>query len=211
MHLMNHHQMSEPQILVVDGDFRGRELLVTNLGRMGFTAKAVGTAEQALRTLNQIPLKVVVVDLHLPGMGGLDLIERIRHDHDDIQVVILTAMGDLESAKRAFALDVVAFLTKPFQMGELEAALSRAFNRRRRVGATAGAAPELALVGLPLPLQQVERAHILSAMKRHQGNRRAVAHDLGISLRTLYNRLREYREGGAEGHAEHDVAVAQCG
>jgi DNA-binding NtrC family response regulator len=188
------YPMTHPAVLLVEDEPRYREMLAEAVTGMGFEVRGVPTAEQALRILAQNQFGVVVLDLNLPGMNGMDLVQIIRRDHPQIQVVILTGFGTLESAKKAMRCDVVDFITKPCQLDELELSLSRAVARRRQAVATPTTALFNAGHAARVSLDEVERSHIMSAMKRHQGNRRAVAGELGISLRTLYNRLRDYKQ-----------------
>jgi DNA-binding NtrC family response regulator len=185
--------MNHPAVLLVDDEPRYREMLVEAVTGMGFEARGVATAEQALRALALHSYGIAVLDLNLPGMNGMDLLEIIRRDYPLVQLVILTGFGDLDAAKQAMRRDVVDFITKPCQLDELELSLSRAVSRRR-------ASSPIALSGISqfgmepsVSLEEIERSHILAAMKRHRGNRRAVAAELGVSLRTLYNRLRDYK------------------
>src|SRR5271169_6654437 len=119
------------QILLVEDESRLREMLLQGTKEMGFQPTAVASAEQALRVLDQQSIPVVIVDLNLPGMGGLELLQTIRQRWPTTQAIILTGFGDLPAAKQAIHLDVVDFLTKPCALGDIEIALSRAFRRLR--------------------------------------------------------------------------------
>jgi DNA-binding NtrC family response regulator len=202
------HPMALPAVLLVDGECRSRETVRDAIAQMGFEVRAATTAEHALRSLSQDACGIVVVELNLPGMGGLELIERLRRLHPAIEAIILTSGGDFESAKKALRLDVIDFLGKPCPRSDLEHALNRACGRRRRTMADNSSPSEVALTGSRVPLNEVERVHILAAMKRHQGNRRSVADELGISLRTLYNRLREYKQSVTHQSLPDDIQDA---
>src|SRR5438067_2159303 len=75
------------------------------------------------------PADIILLDLNLPPMSGLEFLERLRQTHPLTEVIILTGFGDLEAAKKAIHFDVVEFLTKPAHLGELEQALDRARKR----------------------------------------------------------------------------------
>ena len=197
------YPMTHPAVLLVEDEPRYREMLTDAVTGMGFEVRGVPTAEQArAHYARQHPFGVVVLDLNLPGMNGMDLVEIIRREHPNVQIVILTGFGTLESAKKAMRCDVVDFMTKPCQLDELELSLSRAVARRRRA-VTASESPGFtAEPASRVSLDEVERSHIMAAMKRHSGNRRAVANELGISLRTLYNRLRDYKQLKSFAHAK---------
>lgn len=115
-----------PRVLIVEDEQRYRELLLHALPDMGFDGAGAGSAEQALRMMAEQPHQILVLDLNLPGMGGLELLEKVRQRWPQSRVVILTGFGDLETAKQAIRLDVDDFLTKPCHLGELEKALERA-------------------------------------------------------------------------------------
>ena len=213
---------TRPSVLVVDDEQRLRDVLVRGIAQMGYDADGSPNGEDALRQMRECPRGVVIVDLNLPGIDGITLFEKLRRGWPAVQVIVLTGFGDLDAAKQAIRLDVVDFLTKPTHLGELEQALSRAW---QRIDDAAG----LDAVQLPEPtrdeivfddeehdqagfagiaehegatpqagesLESLERRHILDTLARHDGNRRATADALGISLRTLYYRLSQYQKEG---------------
>jgi DNA-binding NtrC family response regulator len=122
----------QAHVLVVEDEPRLRELLVRAIPDMGFPVVGARTAEDALRALAGKPFAIMVVDLNLPGMDGLTLIEKVRQTSPQMQVIVMTGFGDLESAKRAIRLDIVDFLTKPCHLGELEQSIERARQRLPR-------------------------------------------------------------------------------
>jgi len=209
---------TRPNVLVVDDEQRLRDVLVRGITQMGYDCLGSPTAEDALRQMRDTPRGVAIVDLNLPGMDGMALFEKLRRGWPAIQVIVLTGFGDLDAAKNAIRLDVVDFLTKPTHLGEIEAALSRAWRRiDDAVGLDAVQLPEptaddleedeaeddgaVALDPAVSPrsgesLDDLERRHILDTLARHDGNRRDTADALGISLRTLYYRLSQYQKDG---------------
>ena len=189
------------RILIVEDELRMRELLVRAIESWGFLPAAARSAEEGLRLMETSPAQIALLDLNLPGMSGMECFEEIRRHWPDMQVIILTGFGDLDSAKQAIHLDVVEFLTKPCHLGQLEVALDRACRRL----AEASKLPEIPedrreapADGTPATLDELERQHILAALARNHGNRAATAGELGISLRTLYYRLNEYQKQGFE-------------
>ena len=115
-----------PSVLVVEDEVRYRELLIRALPDMGFEGSGAGTGEEAVRQMKAKAHHIVVLDLNLPGMHGMELLEKLRDQWPDTRVVILTGFGDLDVAKQAIRLGVDDFLTKPCHLGELEKALDRA-------------------------------------------------------------------------------------
>jgi DNA-binding NtrC family response regulator len=193
-----------PKVLVVEDEPRMRELLARAIGSWGFATSTAHSGEEALRAMEQEAHQVILLDLNLPAMSGMECFERIHQRWPDAEVIILTGFGDLEAAKQAIRMNVVEFLTKPTHLGELEKALGRAKLRLLESAPlpvsldTAPASPRPPSADAPggATLEEVERQHILASLARHGGNRAATAAELGISLRTLYYRLSEYQKQG---------------
>jgi len=203
------------EVLVVEDELRVRNMLSQALKEMGFTATLTSSAEAAAKLLAQRSFDIIMLDLNLPGMGGIEFLESIRRHGHKSQVIILTGFGDLEAARKAIHCDVAEFLIKPCALGNLEIALDRARKRRRGqiLGEGIDVVPRLQFDTAPPaePLTQrgveltktqaaslgdVEQKHILSILQKNNGNRMATAKELGISLRTLYYRLGEYQKKG---------------
>ena len=166
---------------------------------LGFGVCGASSAEEALSIMESDPQDILLLDLQLPGMSGMELCERVRQSWPATEVVILTAFGDLETARRAIHLDVVEFLCKPFHLCDIELAFDRARKRvmRRSDRLDPLPAPEsIDSSGQAVTLAQAEYRQILGSLARHSGNRTAAAEELGISRRTLHYRLAEYRERG---------------
>ncbi len=188
---------TDPHVLIVEDEPRMRELLNRAVGGWGFDVSVARSGEEALRHAAEEPPHIVLLDLDLPGMGGLETFEKLRANQPDLQAIVLTGVGSLEAARKAIHLDVVEFLTKPAPLGDLEHALDRAI--RRLVPAPPPIIPD-PTESEPLPagqtLAEVERRHILEMLTRHNGNRTVTATELGISRRTLYYKLAEYQREG---------------
>lgn len=193
----------DPRVMIVEDEPRMRELLVQAIGGWGFGVVAARSGEEALRLAEGEPPDIVLLDLNLPGIDGIECFARLREKLPQLQGIVLTGFASLEAARRAIHLDVVEFLTKPAPLGELEQALDRAM---RRIAPQLPVLPEMseeekAASEPPAPesgmtLEEVERQHILSTLNRNAGNRTATAAELGISRRTLYYKLGEYQRQG---------------
>jgi DNA-binding NtrC family response regulator len=190
------------RVLIVEDEPRLREALVRACGQMGYEARAAGSAEEALRFVREAEFGVVLLDLNLPGLDGIGFFERLRSEERRVEVIILTGYGSLESARQTIALDVSDYLTKPFHLGEIEAALEKA--RRRLTQKREPVLPEkpwtpstpASTPSEARRLEDVERETILAALERYDGKRSAAAAELGISERTLYYRLKQWQEKG---------------
>ena len=192
------------KVLLVEDEARLREMLLRALAEMGFQPSAAGTAEAAQRVLEREPHGIIILDLNLPLMSGMEFLTAIRQRQADVQVIILTGFGDMDAARKAIHLDVVDFLSKPCALGDLEIALDRARSRLRKFSEPELPEPEeeTKLEFTPretspaVSLEDVERQTILAALEKNQGNRNATATELGISLRKLYYRLAQYQKQG---------------
>ncbi len=191
--------IEQTRVLVVEDESRLRDVLVTSVSELGYPVSGARSAEEASRMMADDARDIVVLDLNLPGMEGMEFFEIIRQRWPKTQVLILTGVGDLEAAQRAVRLDVVDFLTKPASLGDLELALNRAWRRHNdsirldllKDGSKGSAVPSEG-VDAQASLRDLEREHILAVIERHRGNRATAAAELGISVRTLYYRLAEY-------------------
>jgi DNA-binding NtrC family response regulator len=198
----------DPHVLIVEDEQRMRELLLRSLTNWGFEASAARSAEEAMRTVDQAPPDIVLLDLNLPGMNGLEFFQSLRQKRPEVQGIVLTGFASIEAAKQAVHMDMVEFLTKPCHLGEVEQALDRAMRRIAppdppilpdpTFAEGGDSARQTADDGTPRTLEEVEREHILSTLDRHGGNRTATAAELGISRRTLYYKLTEYQKQGFE-------------
>ena len=189
---------ADPIVLVIEDEPKMRDLLLRAISSWGFDTLAARSAEEALRIMDSQPAHIVLLDLNLPCMAGMECFEHIRQRWPAAQVIILTGFGDLDAAKQAIHLDVVEFLTKPCHLGQLEVALGRAKLRLIQAHQPPGQSPAPAGVcsSPAATLDAIERQHILATLVRNNGNRAATAQELGISLRTLFYRLAEYQKQG---------------
>jgi two-component system response regulator HydG len=119
-----------PRVLLVDDDVSLCETLNIGLGKRGFTVKARTTADEALRDLDATDFDVVVTDLHMRGLGGIELCERIVGSRPDLPVVVLTAFGSLDSAVAAIRAGAYDFINKPVELDVLAIAIDRAAAHR---------------------------------------------------------------------------------
>ena len=115
------------RILVVEDDRELRLLLVDLLGEAGYEVAAFGSAESALRALEQ-PAEpdLVITDLMLPGLQGLDLLRELRRRRPETHVIVMTAFGSIDSAIGLVKAGAFDYLTKPLRTGDVLLAVERA-------------------------------------------------------------------------------------
>ncbi|MFT4853685.1 MAG: two-component system response regulator FlrC, partial [Bacteroidia bacterium] len=107
--------MTEKCILVVEDDDELRSAVADTLSMAGFAVEAVGSAEAALIALTRRDIDMVVSDVNMGGMDGIELLETIRETNHYLPVLIVTAFADVAKAVAAMRLGAVDFMMKPFK------------------------------------------------------------------------------------------------
>ncbi|MBM4321074.1 MAG: response regulator, partial [Deltaproteobacteria bacterium] len=118
------------RVLIVDDDRSCCQLIGDELDGLGFTTEWRTSAAEALELLQQREYDVVVTDLRMRGMNGLELCERIVSTRPDLPVIAITAFGSLDTAIAAIRAGAYDFVTKPFETEALVVALNRAAEHR---------------------------------------------------------------------------------
>ena len=118
-------------LLIVDDDVELRETLVTRFARQNFAVQSAGSGEEALGLAERRNFDVAIFDMMMPGMSGLELLEKFKASHPECEVILLTGQGTIETAVEAMKLGAFDFLQKPFALKDLEAVAAKAFDRRQ--------------------------------------------------------------------------------
>jgi DNA-binding NtrC family response regulator len=126
------------RILFVEDDIGVRDILLMTAREDGHEAEWVMTAEEALERLGSKQFDIVVSDVNLPGMSGLDLLPHVGRQFPDVVTIVITAYGTIDVAVEAMKRGAVDFLTKPFDPDDLLGAIQVA---ARRIPSRAPAAP----------------------------------------------------------------------
>jgi DNA-binding NtrC family response regulator len=121
------------RVLVVDDDSLLRRLVTEQLSRSDFGAASAASAREALDTLRESDFDVVLLDIMMPDMSGLDALREIRKLEDPPEVVMLTADTSLSTGIEAMRHGAYDYLTKPATLDEMEAVLRKADEKRRLV------------------------------------------------------------------------------
>ena len=119
------------EILVVDDEVNIRSALVTILEKRGHRVSAVGSGEEAWAILRDTPVDLILTDLKMPGMGGIDLLRKVKDDYPDTEVVVMTAYGSVETAVEAMRLGAYDYVTKPIEKDRFPVVVEKALERRR--------------------------------------------------------------------------------
>jgi DNA-binding NtrC family response regulator len=108
-----------PAILIVEDEAKMRRLLELNLGEDGFTTFSAADAESGLKLLRENSIDLVVTDLKLPGMNGLEFLQAVKHQNAALPVVVMTAFGSVETAVEAMKAGASDYVLKPFSLAEM--------------------------------------------------------------------------------------------
>jgi len=118
--------MRRVKILVIDDDESLRRVLEYNLAQEGYAVLSAASGEQGLELLKKEGADLVVTDVRMPGMDGLQVLEGVRRVDPNIQVIILTAFGTIEMAVEAMKAGAFHYISKPFNRDELKLTLKKA-------------------------------------------------------------------------------------
>jgi nitrogen regulation protein NR(I) len=113
-------------VLIVDDEVNIRKVLAAMLKREGYEVTTAGDGEQALAAMQRAAIDVVVTDLVMPRLGGLELLKRLSADYPDVPVIFITAHGTVDSAVAALKAGAFDYITKPFDQAELKKVIAKA-------------------------------------------------------------------------------------
>lgn len=119
----------DPRVLLVDDEAGIRTVVGLTLRDQGYDVYAASDAEEALALFEEHAPPVVVTDIKMPGMDGLELLAELKRRDPDVEVVMVTGHGDMDLAVKSLRRLAADFLTKPVSEDALEVALDRAFER----------------------------------------------------------------------------------
>ncbi|MCX7421212.1 MAG: sigma-54 dependent transcriptional regulator [Planctomycetia bacterium] len=122
---------AQVELLFVDDDNEFRDTASRRFARRGFRVHEAPGVNDALRLLQDRQFDVVVSDMAMPGLTGLDLLQRVKELSPECEVILLTGEGTVETAVQAMKLGAYDFLSKPFSLAELETLIQKAYERRR--------------------------------------------------------------------------------
>jgi DNA-binding NtrC family response regulator len=162
--LMSHSSEKPFDILLVEDDDEFRETCAMWMSRKGHNVTEAGDAHAALQLCQTKHFDVAVVDLNMPGMNGLELLDRLRSDQIEMQVLMLTGQASVDTAVQAMKLGAYDYLSKPFPLPELEKRCRLAFERGRLQkenqqlkAVIERSRPVVRMIGNSPPMQQVQR------------------------------------------------------
>lgn len=128
--MTNTQDNEAPRVLVVDDELTIRTPLVRALELSGYQAKGVGSGKDALALLEQSRYDVMLLDMKMPEMDGIEVMQRAHQIRPDLLIVILTGHATLESAIAAVKSDAVDYLLKPASVHDITAAIAQSLKKR---------------------------------------------------------------------------------
>jgi DNA-binding NtrC family response regulator len=156
---MKDHALPPVAILIVDDDHGQRSLLETFLRAQGYRTQSAASGEAALAMLETETFAMMISDVRMPGMSGIETLRRVRQKHPTLPVLLVTAFADIRSAVAAMRDGAVNYLAKPIDLDELIATVRLATERR-------GVALPPVKVADNLPLGVVTASPLMQAVFR---------------------------------------------
>jgi DNA-binding NtrC family response regulator len=120
-----------PTILIVEDEAKMRRLLELNLSDEGFSVLTAGDAEAALKLFGHQEVDLIVTDLKLPGMSGLEFLQTVKRANAALPVVVMTAFGTVETAVEAMKAGASDYVLKPFSLAEMRMVIHKELDVRR--------------------------------------------------------------------------------
>lgn len=122
--------MKPPSILLVDDDAAFRQVMAGELRHLGYEVNAVGSGEEAIRLVTADEPDVVLLDLRLPAMGGLEALKAIHANAPATELIMLTGHGSIDTAIESIRMGAFDYVVKPCPLDELDLRIQRALERR---------------------------------------------------------------------------------
>jgi two-component system response regulator AtoC len=120
--------MNQRYVLVVDDEPHMRRVLEIMLQKAGHSVYAAGNGREALEILQSNPVDLVITDMRMPEMNGIELLIRLREYGSEVPVIVITAHGSIESAVEAMKYGASDYILRPFDIDALELAIARVLN-----------------------------------------------------------------------------------
>lgn len=121
------------RVLVVDDEARFRTTLAKMLRARGLTVEAVGSGEESLEELAARPYDVVLLDIRMPGLGGLETLRLLKEQHPEVEVVMLSGHANLDTAIELLKLGAYDYLLKPCPLEEVLLKIENAFEKKQEL------------------------------------------------------------------------------
>jgi DNA-binding NtrC family response regulator len=193
-------------VLVIDDEEVMRDILGTLLEREGYSVRMASSGQEGLDLAKSLPFDAVIVDVMMPGIDGLQVLDELKKHDEELPVLMITAYASMESAISAMKKGAFDYITKPFKNDEVLVVLQNAIERVRDSSTTLGVAATLTIGGQsdPHAVEPLEHErHAMVAVKLQLSQRQIAdlllrrpkffrqRHGLILSAIPRLNRLRE--------------------
>jgi DNA-binding NtrC family response regulator len=121
------------QILLIDDESHNREALTLLLTHAGYQVQSAASGEEALTILQETPFEIVITDLFLPGVSGIDILKRVKEDSPFTNVILITGNASAETAVEAMKEGAFDYITKPLNFEKLKILVAKALEKSRLV------------------------------------------------------------------------------
>ena len=128
--LISQSTMNEGSVLVIDDDENIQEILREIISEQGYRVVAVGTGEEALKQVDKQHFDLVLLDLVLPGLDGVEVLQSIKEKYEKAVIVVITGYGDDPIALKAISLCPLLLIRKPFRMKDIAEVLNMVLMKR---------------------------------------------------------------------------------
>ncbi len=159
---------SQGRVLIVEDDARMRRSLRTTLDALGFDIGEARNGEEALTRLRMMDYEAVLLDINMPGMGGVEACRRIRASFARLPILMLTVRDDEDDKVEALEAGADDYITKPFRIRELAARVRTAVRRQRTPESPSGAPITIGYLTLDAGRRLVERQGIKIHLTPHE-------------------------------------------
>ncbi len=119
------------RILILDDEIKIVDILQQHLSEEGYACSGVTNPHEALKTIANEPIDLLIADVKMPEMDGIQVLKEVRRINQDIAVVVITAYMDVSDAIQAIRAGANDYVLKPFNLGEISMAISQALEKRR--------------------------------------------------------------------------------
>jgi len=187
------------RVLVVDDEESLRFFLSKGLKKAGFSVDAVASGRSAIERLSSTSYDVVLTDIVMPDVSGLDVLRAVHELDKDAVVLLMTAHGSVENAIDALRLGAFDYLTKPFELKEVLTRIDRGLQRReverenkklRFLVSKRLAGPEEENGGIAAARRDWERNYIADLLRQTRGNVTKAAKLAQISRPNLHKKIK---------------------
>ncbi len=195
----------EKDILVVDDEPIIRDILVRKLTSSGYKPVAVENAFEALDKMQEKPFPVILSDIMMPGIDGIELIKKVRILYPDTAVVMITAVSNANAAIEALKQGASDYLIKPFNLEEIVISIRNALEKRRLILENREYQEHLEEI---VKVQTAEIRGLLSVEQQKTAELNKALAEIQVTYNTTLDALLtalDYRDNATEGHSQRVV------